>query len=163
MAKPLPVCDGFIRVRCVYGGAAMERVAKTGNRFGLFVFLTASVTVLDFAGCGASGPDIVQVSGVLTRHGQPVPNVTVFFQPASGRPSIGECDGQGHFKLRYTRDRDGAKVGSHTVYVIYTPEPTRGPAPPDLKLIAAKYSSPETSPMKIDIKKPHHNLEIKLD
>jgi hypothetical protein len=114
-------------------------------------------------GCSGGGPDIVPVSGTVTRNGKPVPNVTIYFQPTSGRPSLGECDDQGRFKLRYTHDQDGAKVGMHSVYIVYFPDVTRGAAPADFKEIAAKYSTPETSPLKIELKRREDNLQIKLD
>src|SRR5438067_1740402 len=89
-------------------------------------------------GCGPSGPDIVPVSGTVMRNGKPVPYVTVYFQPTSGRPSLGSCDAEGKFKLGYTREQDGAKVDTHSVYVVYFPEGSAGPAPSDFKQIYAK-------------------------
>src|SRR4051812_2168567 len=86
----------------------------------------AALVAIALVGCG---PRIVPVAGTLTRNGRPVPNVTVYFQPASGRPSLGNCDAEGKFTLGYTRERSGAKLGSHTVYVVYFPEDSAGPAP----------------------------------
>ena len=40
--------------------------------------------------CSSGGPDVVPVSGFVTRNGKPVPFVTVYFQPTSGRPSLGD-------------------------------------------------------------------------
>jgi hypothetical protein len=114
-------------------------------------------------GCTKSGPDIVPVSGVVTRNGKPVPYVTVYFQPTSGRPSLGNCDAEGRFKLGYTREQDGAKVDTHSVYVVHFGEAAGGPPPPDFKQIYAKYGTPELSPLKIEIKKRESNLEVKLD
>jgi|SRR6478672_4336290 len=114
-------------------------------------------------GCSRGGPDVVPVTGVITRNGKPVPFVTVYFQPTSGRPSLGDCDAEGRFKLRYTREQDGAKVDTHSVYVVHFPEGGAGPAPPDFKQIYEKYGTPEKSPLKIEVKKAMRNLEIKLD
>jgi len=113
--------------------------------------------------CSRSGPQIVPVSGVVTHNGKPVPFVTVYFQPTSGRPSLGNCDGEGRFTLGYTREQNGAKVDTHTVYVVYFGEAAAGPAPPDWKEIYKKYGTPELSPLKIDVTKAMKNLEIKLD
>lgn len=68
-------------------------------------------------GCGGSGPTIVPVTGTLTYKGKPVPNALVFFLPENGRPSQGPTDAEGHFKLSYTNEKDGAVVGKHKVWV----------------------------------------------
>ena len=125
--------------------------------------LLAVVICISFASCGARGPDIVPVSGTVTRNGKPVPNVTIYFHPTSGRPSLGEVDSQGKFKLRYTHDQDGAKVGNHTIQIVYFPDPSKGAAPADFKEIVSKYGEPEKSPLKVELKKAERNLEIKLD
>jgi hypothetical protein len=131
---------------------------------GLFFWWAGSIAALAITGCaGGDAPDVVPVTGVATRNGQPIPSVTLCFQPASGRPSLGECDAQGKFKLRYTREQDGAKIGTHTVYVLYSTEASPGPAPKDIKAITDKYGTPEISPLKIEIKKREDNLEVRLD
>src|SRR5256885_1115694 len=136
----------------------MMKRATSGQRAATWM---ASIVLIAAAlGCSSGGPDIVPVSGRVTRNGKPVPNVTIYFHPASGRPSLGECDADGRFTLRYTHDQDGAKVGNHTVCVVYFPDPSRGAAPADFKEIAAKYGTPEQSPLKIEIKKSEPNLEI---
>ena len=127
------------------------------------VALAIAVLSLTVTGCSKGGPEIVPVSGVVTRNGKPVPFVTVYFQPTTGRPSLGNCDAEGRFKLGYTREQDGAKVDTHTVYVVHFGEAAGGPPPADFKQIYAKYGTPELSPLKIEIKKPVSNLEVKLE
>jgi hypothetical protein len=127
------------------------------------VIFLCGLLAITTTGCSRSGPEIVPVTGTVTRNGKPVPFVTVYFQPTSGRPSLGNCDSEGRFKLGYTRDQDGAKVDTHTVYVVYFNEAAGGPAPADFKEIYKKYGTPELSPLKIEVKKPMKNLEIKLD
>ena len=73
------------------------------------------------AGCN-EGPQVVTVSGILTYKGKPVTNAFVDFFPEDGRPSFGETDGEGRFKLIYTRKLDGALVGKHKVSVRLRPE-----------------------------------------
>src|SRR5262245_19892150 len=131
--------------------------------YGRAALTIGCLALLCTAGCSSGGPDIVPVSGKVTRNGKPVPFVTVYFQPTSGRPSLGNCDGEGRFKLGYTRDQDGAKVDTHSVYVVYFPEGSAGPPPADFKQIYAKYGTPELSSLKIEIKKAVSDLEIKLD
>lgn len=121
---------------------------------------------MGFAGCSRSGPQIVPVSGVLTRGGKPVPNLEVYFMPAQGRNSVGMADEQGKFKLGYTVDQDGALVGQHTVFVVFNPPMSgaeRPATPADLKPIIAKYGSREKSPLKVEITQAVDNLELKLD
>ena len=96
--------------------------------------------ILSAAGCGSGGPDMVDVSGTATRNGQPVPNIDIYFQPAEGRPSLGTTDEQGRFKMQYTHDQSGVRVGHHTVYVIYNPADGIGAKrPADLDQIVKKY------------------------
>src|SRR4029453_4672236 len=55
-----------------------------------------AISAIVAVGCkGVDAPDVVPVSGLATRNGQPVPSVTLCFQPSSGRPSFGECDSPG--------------------------------------------------------------------
>jgi hypothetical protein len=75
----------------------------------------APLLLVALTGCG--GADVMKVTGTLKYKGQPVPNALVDFTPAKGRPSYGETDGQGHFKLVYDRQHDGAVPGKHTVSV----------------------------------------------
>src|SRR5690242_19717008 len=84
-------------------------------------FPLVALVCLATSGCWSSGPDIVEVTGKLTRNGKPVPNLIVNFQPDEGRPSWGKADENGVFTLSYDPEHDGARVGKHTVYVKYKP------------------------------------------
>jgi len=137
------------------------KVRQSFGRCGL-VWFCAFFAAVEL-GCNSSGPAIVPVSGTVTRNGKPVPFVSLYFQPTSGRPSVGNCDGEGRFKLGYTRDQDGAKVDTHTVFVVYVNGGAAGPPPADFQEIYKKYGTPELSPLKIEVKKAMKNLEIKLD
>lgn len=76
------------------------------------------IVILFLAAVGCSdGPKVVPVTGVLKFKGKPVTNAYIEFIPASGRPSWGQTDSEGRFKLNYTREQDGAVVGKHKVYV----------------------------------------------
>src|SRR5262249_49766895 len=68
-------------------------------------------------GCGSDGPQIVPLTGSLTYKGQPVTNAVLWFQPEVGRPSWGQTDEQGQFKLSYDKTRDGAVAGKHKVWI----------------------------------------------
>jgi hypothetical protein len=50
--------------------------------------------------------------------GQPLPNARVAFQPSvGGRGSVGITDAEGRYTLHYAAGREGALLGSHTVYI----------------------------------------------
>jgi hypothetical protein len=126
------------------------------------------LAVLGVAGCGESGPKIVKVSGVATYKGDPVPSLLLNFQPEKGRPSWGVTDANGRFTLEYDAKNKGAVVSTHTVSATYranTPDEEMGVAKrhPAVRPITEKYSDSEKSPLKIDIKGPTDNLEVKFD
>jgi hypothetical protein len=130
----------------------------------------ASLTLLVASGCGGSGPDIVEVSGQLTRGGKPVPNLTVMFQPDEGRPSWGRSDENGNFTLSYDPERDGARIGMHTVVVRYKAQSmdeetgkVKVVHHPEEQAIIQKYGGAGAEPLRIEIKEETDNLEIKLD
>ena len=130
------------------------------------LFRCASVLIFGttLVGCFSRGPKIVPVSGKLTRNGQPVANLEVYFMPTQGRPSVGTSDPMGQFKLRFTREQEGASVGTHTVFVTFNPpDQSEYASPSDLNEILAKYGSKDVSPLKIEIAQAVKDLEIKLD
>jgi hypothetical protein len=125
------------------------------------------------AGCTKSGPEIVPISGTVTHHGQAVPNVKIIFQPDYGRNSWAIADANGNFALEYDADHKGAKVGSHTVYVVdegATVDPTAALAggvaakkrSPEIAAAIAKYA-PDKSTLKVEVKKADRNFQLKLD
>ena len=133
----------------------------------------ASFSLCLFAGCGAGGPEIVEIEGTVTRKGQPVPNLRIYFEPTKGRPSWAISDPSGHFKLDYDIDHDGALVGSHTVWVVDEGgivDPTalaagaRAPKRnPEIAEIIQKYGKLESSPKKVEITKADKNYKLELD
>ncbi len=132
----------------------------------------AAVAMLGLAGCGGDGPRIYQLSGTLTYKGTALPNMGVTFQPADGsRPSFGETDASGRFKLRYTGTEDGVQQGEHVVFVEYKPGGDEGMAymegrlklTGDIKAVIEKYGSRDRSPYRITVDADMENAEIKLD
>jgi len=132
------------------------------------------VPLMALTGCQKEGPTIVKVTGVLTYKGQPVPNAYVRFFPEYGRPSWGQTDEQGRFKLNYDRDRDGALVGKHKVCLEVRPTaaeqanvmPGAGLAkrpamPRDLSELFDKYGT-EKSTLTVEIKPDGKELQLDL-
>jgi hypothetical protein len=117
-------------------------------------------------GCGGR---LQKVTGTLTYKSQPVPNAIIDFVPEKGRPSSGETDDQGHFKLAYDRKTDGVELGKHKVYVRPKPgatpqrEPGMAPAQPrDLAVMFDKYS-PAKSTKEVTIDSNTTDLKLDLD
>jgi hypothetical protein len=125
--------------------------------------------VVLLSGCG-DAPDLVQVQGRVTRAGKPVPGVILRFQPEEGRPSMGKSDAEGKFKLSYSKQYEGARVGKHRVFVVFdnTPETPydesgRQKLNAEQQAIIQKYGKPETSPLEVDLQEDGQLVEIKLD
>ena len=73
------------------------------------------ILLIAFAGCGTDGPQLAEVSGVITVDGKPVPNTVVTFIPTGGSTSYGKTDAEGKYTLRFTEAKMGAMIGKHTV------------------------------------------------
>jgi len=124
-----------------------------------------------FAGCASDAPPIGLVSGVVTHNGKPVPNLTVSFMPANGRPSWGMTDSGGVYSLHWDQDHEGAEVGVHKVCVAFVAgsqaeEPGRTKSPPatrdEQRAILSKYGF-EQSPLTQEVKLGKQTIDLKLD
>jgi hypothetical protein len=85
-------------------------------------------------GCGSEKITLASVAGQVTLDGEPLPNVTVYFQPIHrgdepaslgefGPGSYGKTDAQGRYSLlTIDADRTGAKVGTHVVTIFDSPK-----------------------------------------
>jgi hypothetical protein len=71
------------------------------------------------AGCNDDGrPQRVPVSGRVFIDGQPLDHGFVRFVPTDARPSGGQIDSFGRFRLSCFSDDDGAVLGRHKVAVV---------------------------------------------
>ncbi|WP_164100820.1 hypothetical protein [Candidatus Laterigemmans baculatus] len=160
---------------------------KSKCRLHLLLLPLLAVTVA-LTGCGPSGPNYVPVKGVVTIDGKPLGLKTVFFAPEPGTPGMGagaSTDENGAFELLAvaagaTEDVYGALPGSYVVTVnepmfplgeeiavqgegdepevaLGIPAPVRGGP----KTIPAIYTSPEMTPLKIQI--PEGGGDFKLE
>ena len=73
-------------------------------------------TALLASGC-FRGPRLGAVTGNVTLDGEPLANAQVEFQPTRGAPSYGTTNSLGQYELKYTKDKPGARVGSHVVRI----------------------------------------------
>jgi hypothetical protein len=112
-------------------------------------------------GCSKSGPELADVSGVVTLDGQPLSQAVVMFKPQRGRPSLAETDANGHYKLIYRADDAGARLGPHRVsistykqadnYLVKKTIPERVPA---------KYNSNST--LQAEVKSGSNTMDFNL-
>lgn len=141
---------------------------------GSILMLGVALLTLALPGCSDSGMDVVPVEGTVTWNGEPVPNIVVEFMPTQGnRPSQGFTDENGHFKLNYTIDEEGAEVGTHDVTFAWVAD-KQGQEPSEavqeiLKLHGAeavqknlKLHGEDGTPIQVEITEPTENLELAL-
>lgn len=132
-----------------------QRFLNSRKQAGL---LAAALLMTAAVGCG-DGLKLVPVEGKVTLGGEPLAEADVIFQPENGRPSMGTTDAQGHYKLVYTNEKDGALPGTHKVVITTYVEPDSDYEAPDRRAgrperVPAKYNfettlqtelSPDTS------------------
>jgi hypothetical protein len=112
-----------------------------------YVSFLAALAAPFIAGCGGGdGPRLAPVEGTVTLDGQPLAGASVVFQPEHGRPSVGETDDAGRYKLDYTRDKPGAMLGKHRVSISTFRE-----ADPDADDPAHRKGQPERVPAKYNV------------
>jgi hypothetical protein len=117
-----------------------------------------------FVGC-SEGPEVVPVTGTVTRNGKPVPGVMINFMPEDGRPSWAITDAEGRYELQYSKSYTGGLVGKHKVFVGYDANPD-GSAPAlneEQQEIVKKYGNRTTSPLDIEIQEKGQIIDIRLD
>jgi hypothetical protein len=128
---------------------------------GLLLLPVAALVLVLVAGCGG-GPEIVRVTGKVTRGGKPVPGLVVNFVPEKGYRSVGKTDGEGHFTMLYLTGQEGVAIGKHKVWVALAPSGTKDdadqprgatltPRNPDTLALLRKYGSVDTTPIQREI------------
>lgn len=133
---------------------------------GCLCVMLALLTALLQPGCSGGGksalpplPELIEVSGEVTRAGKPLENVFVKFVPESGdenAASGGVTDAQGKFTLSYQQRAPGAIAGRHLVEI------GLADADGDPSLVPARYQSRDTSGLTADISAGAEN-QFKFD
>jgi hypothetical protein len=80
--------------------------------------ISASFLMITFVGCGSSGPEIVPVTGTVTKNNKPMNNVRIEFWPeaTTGIKSTAVTDAEGRYELKTDDGKaKGAIVGTHRV------------------------------------------------
>lgn len=139
------------------------------------LFCSFILSLLTFSGCAKKGPEVVSVSGKVTREGNPYPNAFLNFEPENGRPSWAQVDNEGNYTAKYDVAQDGAVLGKHKVWISYRSKDPReemiekgfakgkSSRPKNMNEVLSKFGDKVTTPLIIEITKPVSNLEIKLD
>ncbi|WP_417736753.1 carboxypeptidase regulatory-like domain-containing protein [Rosistilla oblonga] len=129
------------------------------TKFVAIVLLLASV------GCVGSGlvmPETGEVEGIVTMDGQPLPNVSIVFQPQENpqaRASMAVSDEQGRYTLTYHTDKQGALIGMHTVSIT-TPTDAPDPSGQSKDPIPARYNS--QSELVVEVKAGSNDIPLEL-
>lgn len=114
----------------------------------LFLFLIS-------VGCGGTKDQLptTKVDGSVSYQGTPLETGTVTFFPVSGgKHAVGMISKGGAFSLSTFETGDGAVIGKHKVVVNVSYETPDGvPVPDSVPRIPAKYSSPETTTLVVDV------------
>jgi hypothetical protein len=144
----------------------------------VFGFLLLSI--LAATGCRSNLPQVVPVSGVVTLDGIPLADAAIAFMPVEGgRFGYGSTNENGEFKIGTFTDTDGALVGVHRISITLqdiispaamgrTPEEEeemdrRGESIWVFKSrIPEKYASPDTSGLRVDVKKGMSQVKFEL-
>jgi hypothetical protein len=122
------------------------------------VIAVAMLSCCALAGCDDGRPRRVPVSGRVLIDGKPLRCGFVRFVPADARPSGGQIDRHGCFRLTCFEENDGAVPGTHKISV------TGCEATDDYVIWNApkKYADPETSGLVQVIDGPTDSVEINL-
>jgi hypothetical protein len=134
------------------------------------LFLPAVALIGHGCSGGANLEPTVSAQGVLTHKGQPLAYYAVTLQPVEGkRGAAGETDEQGRFVLGTNNAGDGAPPGKHHVGIAYLGPPGSRPdgqnnfqSPQPKVQLAAKYASPETSGLTVDVP-PAGSSDLKIE
>ena len=122
-------------------------------------------------GCGPDGPEVVGVTGRITKGGRPVSNVVVQFNPEKGRPSTARTDDDGRYKLEFSEEIPmGAVPGLHKVSLQVLPERIdegvnlKDPKyHPEMAEILRHFGDWSKTKLKIEVRSDQPVIDIELD
>ncbi len=146
----------------------------TGRFWGIIGYIAGAAIALGGIGCGRdSGPPLVDITGTLSRHGEPLAGYGLQFIPESGRPSDAVTDAKGQYRLQYTADRAGAVLGRHRVIITSyqttdnelqaaIDEGRYRDIPPEIGAVLKRYGDLNTTPLQFEISE-RQVLDIELD
>ena len=111
-------------------------------------------------------PPVAEVVGTVIHAGQPVQNAVVQFHPeGAGDRGTGHTDQNGRFTISTYGPQDGAVVGKHAVTVQPLPVAPAVPGlatPPTSGTFPAAYTSPEKTPLTVEVKAETNSFQLEL-
>jgi hypothetical protein len=125
----------------------------------------AGVVSVLLPGCGSGEnlPECAPVSGKVTIDGEPLVSAMVTFHPEKpGNTGQAASEPDGTYTLNTYGTKDGALVGKHTVtierYLPPMPSQPGGKLPSSKSSVPKKYTRPDTSPLKVEVKSGTNNV-----
>ena len=119
------------------------------------LFLLSFATVGSFGCGGADHPPLGAVSGTVTKDGEPVENLILFFKPDVGRAASAVTDKKGFYRLEYVKGVSGTKLGP-TIVLLEWPLGFKSPF-----AIPSRYIGPSTE-LKLDVVKGSNVFDIDI-
>lgn len=140
---------------------AYPSVRLGGQSLDRMIFLVGAVLISAVSlGC-SRGPQVGAVSGTVSYGGQPLEGLTITFDPiAGGRSSTGVTAADGGYALRYTRDRNGALVGTHEVRVNWPAQTNEDLAKREKYPIPDSYNTATT--LSFDVKPGSNTFDVSI-
>jgi hypothetical protein len=119
------------------------------------------------ASCARDGrPPVYPAQGKIFYEGKPAANALVILHPVNKDPRLesvrplAHVEADGSFKLTTFANGDGAPAGEYVVTVDWREKtaPVEG-APPGRSLLPQRYSNPESSQLRVQVKEGPNELE----
>jgi len=131
------------------------------------IFSLATLLAIALGGCTPSGPELGQVSGVVTLDGSPLPEAFVFFKHTNGgRIARAVTDEEGKYQLNFSLSNSGAIVGPNDVRISTKVEALRDdagkmiPGTGKKELVPKKYN--QDTELKVDVQRGKNELNFDL-
>jgi hypothetical protein len=137
------------------------------KRIGI-IGLAGGLLLVCAAGCGDAGPELIPVVGTVRIDGQPATEGAVTYRDESSGAfqASGLIQSDGTYKLMQ-KDLEGAQAGQYrvVVFVRKTPRtPTGEMAGLPAIIVNQKFTNPNTTPLRIEVKKDapagHYDLAV---
>lgn len=134
---------------------------KPRSTFPIAIF----IVLLNGCGSGERLP-LGRVTGVVTLNGRPLEGANVMFQPtSSGRSSFGLTDVDGRYHLSFTRNAQGALLGTHSVQIFTARDPVvmadDSTVPGRPEMLPARYN--RRSELSADVHSGLNTIDFKIE
>lgn len=119
--------------------------------------------LLGLVGCGHDGPEMGQVSGVVTYKGKPVPVGTITFIPEieSLPVAYAEIQPDGAYRAATKEYGAGVPIGKHRVMIMAVEHP--GPEIPFIAHLPMKFSSDQTSGLSANVQAGENKIDFAIE